>query len=1446
MASNDHDVNAPNDADEADVFVFPTSFAQQRLWFLDQFEPGSPLYNTPAAMRFTGQLDVDALERAMNEIVARHESLRTTFSMIKGAPMQVIAPELTLTLRITDMSELPHAEREARAQWHAQDESQAPFSIAEGPLVRIGLIRLAADEHIFLLTLHHIISDGWSMGLVVKEVAALYSAFVQGKPSPLPELPIQYADYAHWQREWLAGDNLQVQLDYWSEKLKGSPVLLTLPTDRTRPVEQSFRGALFNLSLSKPLSARVLALAKQKQTTLFMLVNAAFNILLARYSGQDDICVGTAIANRNRPELESLIGFFLNTLVLRTQVRGSDTFEALLQQVTTTTLDAYAHQDVPFEQLVDVLKPERHVSHSPLFQAMLILQNAPMGALALPGLVLQGVGSERTTAQYDLTLNITEHAEQLHAGFEYNTDLFDESTVARMAGHFSQLLEAIVANPGARIDELAMLGSAERKLLLLDWNATAAAWDGELAAHQMFEAQAAATPQAPAVLFGDTRLDYATLNQRANQLAHHLRARGIGPDGLVALCMERSPDMVVALLAVMKAGGAYIPLDPAYPSERLAYMLEDARPALLLTESLLAGLALPGMEVFCMDADWDKLEGEPTDNPARAGVQSHLAYVIYTSGSTGRPKGVGLTHANLANFLLSMQQTPGIAADDVLLAVTSLSFDIAGLELYLPLIAGATLVLASREAAYDPQQLAALIQGHQVTLMQATPSTWRMLNDFGWPLQAKPMKVLCGGEALAPELMLQLLRHVPAVWNMYGPTETTIWSAVRRLDADAQRVLLGGPIANTQLFILDAALNVAPLGVAGELHIAGDGLARGYLNRPGLTAEKFIPNPHGAAGSRLYKTGDLVRYLPDGSIDYLGRIDNQVKIRGFRIELGEIESALAALPGVREAVVLAREDVAGDKRLVAYVVPDVDAIAANPDAQSGMSLFYFGSDTYAENDKYRLYLESARFADEQGFEAVWTPERHFHEVGSLYPNPSLLSAALATMTKRVQLRAGSVVLPLHNPIRVTEEWSVVDNLSGGRTGIAIASGWHPRDFVLAPHNYETRKQAMADGIAQVKALWKGESIVMKDGAGADSEIRIYPKPVQAELPMWVTAAGNPETFALAGRMGLNVLTHLLGQTIPELAKQIEAYREARRAAGFDPKGGKVSLMIHTFVGEDFDATIEQARAPFMKYMRSHLGLLASLVKSLNLDIAQPTEQDLENIVAVAFERYSRTASLIGTPQTCLPVLNQLTALGVDEFACLIDWMGPDEALGGLPQLSALRELARTQGPNSDLLRHQLRQRLPDYMLPSALVVLEAMPLTPNGKIDRKALPAPDFAGATRGYVAPRTETEIQLAAIWADVLKLPQVGVHDNFFEIGGHSLLVTQLSARIGDQFKRQLSLRALFQAVTVADMAALIDIELAKDEQPAQVAIARIPRTLRRAKVQGAELSLDNESEA
>ena len=906
----------------------PLSFAQQRLWLLDRMEAASSVYNIGAVVRLAGRLDEAALTRTLNEIVGRHEALRTTFAEVDGAAAQIIAPALALTLARHDLSALPPAEREAKAMWLAQDAAQAPFDLRRGPLLRAGLLRLQPQQHLLHLSLHHIVTDGWSMGVLVAEIGALYGAYAQGQPSPLAPLAVQYADFAHWQRQWLEGAELARQLGYWRGQLAGAPTLLSLPTDRARPQTQSHRGATLPFTVPAAVTAALQALAQRSKGTLFMTLAAAFNVLLARYAGQDDICIGTPIANRQRAELEPLIGFFVNTLVLRTRVDSQAPFERLLAQVRETTLDAYAHQDLPFDQLVDALNPERHASHAPLFQAMLVLQNAPMPALALPELSLQTAQLDGASAKFDLTLTFTPQGEQLGAAFEYATDLFDAATVARMAGHFTRLLEAIVADPARPVGGLAMLDASERRQLLVDWNDTARPYPQGQTIHQLFEAQAARAPAATALVCGGAALTYAELNAQANRLAHHLRARGVGPDVLVGLCVERCFDMVVGLLAILKAGGAYVPLDPAYPQQRLAYMLEDAAPALLLTQQhLLERLPALALPLLCLDRDWNGLDGDAA-NPAPLARPEHLAYVIYTSGSTGQPKGVLLRHAGLVNLMEIQAITFGARADWRVLQFASFGFDAATFEIFLALAFGGALHLCRRDDLLLGQPLIDTLKKGRITTLVSPPTALGALTAEALP---DLTTVVAAGEACPRDLVRQWAGGRD-FFNAYGPTEMTVCtSAYRCAPVPAGHPPIGRAAANVQTYILDADLNPVPVGVVGELHLAGTGLARGYLNRPAMTAEKFIPHPFGAEpGARLYRSGDLARYLPDGNIEYVCRIDQQVKLRGFRIELGEIEAALAAQPNVHEAALILCEELAGDKSLVAYVVPKDGAIGLEP------------------------------------------------------------------------------------------------------------------------------------------------------------------------------------------------------------------------------------------------------------------------------------------------------------------------------------------------------------------------------------------------------------------------------------------------------------------------------------------------------------------------------------
>ena len=904
----------------------PLSFAQQRLWFLERLHPGTSAYNVSQALRLTGVLDSAALGRALDELVRRHEVLRTSFQAVDDQPVAVIHPPFPLHVSVEDLSGLDPDAREAEALARAAREARRPFDLAHAPLLRVSVLKLAEQEHVAVLTTHHIISDGWSMGVLLSEVAALYSAYRQGQTSPLGELPIQYADFAAWQRGWLQGEVLEEQLAYWRRSLAGAPPVLELPTDHPRPPVQSYRGAAQPFSLPAGLSASLLELSRREGVTLFMTLLAAFQVLLARYTGQEDVVVGTPVAGRNRAELEGLIGFFLNTLVLRTDLSGDPTFSELLRRVREVALGAYMHQDVSFERLIEELQPERDLGWQPLFQVMLVVQNAPARTPELPDLTLRSLPTDRGTAKFDLTLSLTETREGLVGSLEYSTDLFEAETISRMLGHYRRLLESAVADPRLRLSELELLTDGEREQLAR-WNGTRADW-AEASLPDLFESQAGRTPDAPAVLFEGRQLSYRELNARANQLAHHLRSSGVRAETRVGICIERGLEMVVAALGVLKAGGSYVPLDPTYPSERLSFMLTEARCAVLLTsEQAAAGLPGSSAPRLYLDRDWQRLAGESDENPQARIYPENLAYVIYTSGSTGRPKGVMVTHRALANLLDSMRQRLGFEQDDRLLAVTTLSFDIAGLELFLPLTVGGRVIVASREAAADGALLSRHLEQDGVTVMQATPVTWRLLLEAGW--QGAPrLKVLCGGEALPWELARELAARSGSVWNLYGPTETTIWSGACEVRPDDGRTSIGRPIRNTQFYVLDARGREVPVGVTSELHIGGQGLARGYLNRPGLTAERFVPHPFSEVpGERLYKTGDLVRYLPDGRLEYVARTDQQVKLRGQRIELGEVEAVLSQHPGVRQSAVVVREDEPGYQRLVAYVIPQESAPA---------------------------------------------------------------------------------------------------------------------------------------------------------------------------------------------------------------------------------------------------------------------------------------------------------------------------------------------------------------------------------------------------------------------------------------------------------------------------------------------------------------------------------------
>ena len=909
--------------------VFPLSFAQERLWFLDQFQPGSPIYNIPIAVGLPGLLNLDALHRAFNEIIRRHEVLRTCFATRHGHPVQLISQALSLDIPSFDLRRLSPPDRQAELSRLANLEAQRPFDLRRPPLLRASLLRLADRDHLVLLTMHHIISDGWSMGIFLKELSVLYQAFALRRPSPLPDLPIQYADFALWQRQSLEGNTLDSLLRYWKAQLAGAPAVLDLPTDFPRPAAQSFKGATHLFALPSGLTAGVKQLSQQSGATLFMTLLAAFKVLLYRYSGQSDLVVGTPIANRNRAEIEGLIGFFVNTLVLRTRVGGEARFRELLEQVRGVTLGAYEHQDLPFEKLVEELQPERHLNHNPIFQVLFSLQNTPTLERLTEAATSESAPQVGTgTAKFDLALFTAETDTGLLCGLEYNTDLFKASTIERMAGHYQRLIECIVADPDQRLSELDMLTSGEYGQLLDEWNATRGPRPDFASVVEWFEAQAAQRPQAVAVKMGGVEVSYAELNRRANQLAHYLRRQGVGAEVRVGIGVARSVAMVESVLAVLKAGGAYVPLELGWPAARLAQVVAEGKVAVVISEAGL-GEGVKGEEVVEVQlaAAREAIERESEAEAASEVRGENLAYVIYTSGSTGTPKGVAMTHDALINLLGWQVSNSTYGARTLQFA--SLSFDVSFQEMFSTWCSGGTLVLTTEESRRDPEKLVEVLKEEAIERLFLPPVVLQQLaeNLADSKLPAPLKQIITAGEQLQiTEPVARLFSRSAhcALHNHYGPSESHVVTAfvlTGSADTWPPAPPIGRPIANTQIYLLDSDMLPVPIGVPGELYIGGVALARGYLNRPELTAERFIPNPFsGTPGERLYKTGDLARRQPDGDIVFLGRLDHQVKLRGFRIELGEIEIVLRQHPAVQEAVAVIRRDLPENARLVAYVV----------------------------------------------------------------------------------------------------------------------------------------------------------------------------------------------------------------------------------------------------------------------------------------------------------------------------------------------------------------------------------------------------------------------------------------------------------------------------------------------------------------------------------------------
>lgn len=1472
----------------------PLSFAQQRLWFLDQLDPGNPLYNILQAFRLRGNLDGQALQEALNEIIRRHEVLRTTYVLAGDSPVQLIASELKIDISVEDLTDLPAESQESVVQRMAVENGRHAFNLRTGPLIRASLLKLGEESHILLLNTHHIANDGWSIWQFANELAPFYEALVEGKTLPLHDLPVQYADFAVWQNECFQSDLISSQLEYWKNKLDGAPDTLELPTDRRRPAESSFEGTTEKAILPRGLVDRLIELSRREGATLFMTLLAAYQTLLYRYTRQEDIVVGSPIANRNREETEDLIGFFVNTLVMRTDVSGSPTFRELLHRVREVALGAYTNQDLPFEKLVEVLHPERALGRIPLFQVWFVLQNAPSAKLQLSGLELQGMEVHNGTAKFDLGLFAAERLDGLSCSVEYSTDLFDATTIKRFLEHYHVLLEAIVENPESRIGELAMIPPAEERQLLLEWNDHSRRFARDICIHELFERQVERTPDNIAVVFEDRSLTYRELNQRSNQLAHKLRTLGVGPEVLVGICVERSLEMLVAILGVLKSGGGYLPLDPAYPKNRRAFMMEDAKVPVLLTEAgLLPEVPQHDGMTICLDTDWPSIATEPAENPTPLTRPENVAYVIYTSGSTGKPKGVMVTHANVARLFTSTDHWFGFGPEDIWPLFHSFAFDFSVWEIWGALLYGGKLIVVPLFTAKSPEQFHELLVKHRVTVLNQTPSAFRQLivaDQQSCNRDKLALRyVVFGGEALEFKTLLPWIerhRDQPALVNMYGITETTVHVTYFKIDpasVDEDTVsLVGVPIPDLQVYILDSHRRLAPIGVPGEMYVGGDGVARGYLNRPELTAERFISDPFSSdPHARLYKTGDLARFRSDGKIQYLGRIDHQVKIRGFRIELGEIESTLDSHSGVRQSVVIAREDTPGEKRLVAYVVPDPDYRGSDQaDAEEALSTEQVSQWTEAFDEAYRRGggVEEATF-NITGWDSSYTGESIAAEEMRLWVETTVERIRRLRPKAVWEIGCGTGLL-LFRLAPGCERYYGTD-ISQTALGFLQRQLQRP-DLHLpqltlerkAAHEFDgerTRGQFDAVVLNSVIQYFPDLDYFMKVLEGAVESVRpggaVFVGDVRS-FPLLETFHTSVELFKMDGALSREELWQRVQKGIrqegellidPEFFNAIHHRWPRVSHVEIQLKRGRAHNELTRFrydvvlhIGDKFPDKVD---CPWLDWRKQGLTceILAEILQKtdpqmlgltgvpnarLRSDVAALELLTSEDWPASAGELRGRLedsspqgvepediwslerrlpyqieirASKIAADGCCDVVLRRRDSSGeiadyaVPRFPGESDVVRPWRAYANNP----LRQ--RVAGKLIPQLRIWVGGKLPEYMVPSAFVLLDAMPLTANGKVNRRALPAPDQLrlGGVRDYVAPTTPVEEMVAAIFADILRVERVSVDDNFFELGGHSLSATQVVSRIRQHLHADLPVRAIFESPTVAALSRAVEYE-------------------------------------
>ena len=1349
----------------ADYFIFPVSSAQQRLWILDQMMPDTAFYNLSAPIRLPFPVNILVLKKSLNEIVRRHEILRTTFKEVDGQPCQLVVSSLELDVAFQDLTHQHLGFREDAARQLMSAEARRQFNLETGPLVRTFLYKVDLNDYIFQITMHHIISDAWSQIIFIKELTAIYEAFVQGKPAPLPELPIQYADYTVWQREYLQGEILDRQVSYWKEQLAGI-LPLALPTDKKRPAVQSYQGNIEYVTIPKELTNKIKSLSQQENATFFMTLMAAFATLLYRYTGQEDIVIGAPVAGRTQVEVEHLIGFFINSLVIRTDLSGNPTFSELLQRVKKVSLEAFTHGDLPFEKLVEELHPDRDLSRNPLFQVSFqIMQFQHVLGSAAEGNHTPFLGFDKGTAIFDLRVTLTEEQEMITGEIEYSTDLFEKGTIQQLWRNYQELLALVVEDPRKNIAEVNVLPAIDRNQLLDRWNQTKVDFTSTRLLHELFEQQVIQTPLRTAVAFGNQELTYEALNNQANKLARFLIASGISHDNSVGVYMERSEKMIIVFLAILKAGAAYIPLDPAYPKERTQMILEDAGIKALITQrSLLKGLTSFNFSTILLDEQWLEIAKENQANLALRVHPLNIAYVIYTSGSTGKPKGVQIPHAAICNHMLWMKNEFPLDAMDIVLQRTPFSFDASVWEFYAPLISGARLQIAEEGGAKDPDYLIETVINNAITVLQVVPSLLKALLDHPkMDLCSSLKRVYCGGEPLSPELIRSFYRLLSAdLYNLYGPTEATIDSTcwLCRVENKKERVPIGKPISNIQTYVLDDFMNPVPIGVAGELWIGGEGLARGYLNKPSITAAHFVPDPFSnQQGARLYRTGDRVHYRADGNLEYIERIDHQVKLRGYRIELGEVEATIRSLPMVKDAVVVLHTDGNGNERLIAYVVP------VFPDniekARSSLTLLQQSVDKV--NNQKQANSNTILLND---------PSQHLSSIQELV---EILGDAIQQLPP-----GGSIVVNNIRSLPLLDAFNLYRELSDDASSKGSQLLQHlirqrelEKELVIDPEFFITWKQQneQVTGVEFRINKRSNENDLSQFRYDVILHVGVnWEKKISLQFINW-----DKESFSIEKMKqyieGKDLPpTVIKGIPVPELYKYVQAVKRLREKEG-------TSEDVKAFMTEIDFSGLDPALAVGLEGSSDnnvYAGWWSASYMDGCYDLLIMNKSESPRFAAQGWVLAEKSEKKDWNQYATNPMQESFNRFLFSEI------------------------------------KNYLEQKLPEYMIPSYYISLDHIPLKPNGKLDRQSLPAinmkkPEVAET---YVPPRNELEKILAEIWSQVLGVELVGIHDNFFkELGGNSLLAIQLVSRMREHFQVHINLQTLFLAPTIQKFAEQLD---------------------------------------